>query len=65
MIPDNLMAQLPPFLRISQTMEPEDLPLQVLLLTMELARQRETIDRLLTALSPEPAHASDGQQPAP
>jgi hypothetical protein len=37
---------LPPFLRITESLTPEELPLQVALLTMELARMRLELSRL-------------------
>jgi hypothetical protein len=40
------MPELPPYLRNTDPMEPEDLPLQVALLTMELASVRERLHRL-------------------
>lgn len=42
---------LPPHLQIEEVLEPEDIPLQVLLLTMEQARQWRTLDSLLARLS--------------
>jgi hypothetical protein len=38
--------ELPPFLRITEPLTPEELPLQVALLTMELARMRLELSRL-------------------
>ena len=43
-IPD--LRPLPPYLRRTEPMEPEDLPLQLALLTMEVANQRKALDRL-------------------
>ncbi len=41
---------LPPFLLNSEPMEPEDIPLQVALLTMELARLRQDMTALRAEL---------------
>ena len=41
----------PPFLRNSEPMEAEELPLQVSLLTMELAAQREALMKVADALA--------------
>jgi len=46
----NASRELPPYLRLEQTLEPEDIPLQVLLLTMELAEHRKVLLRLTRAL---------------
>lgn len=43
-IPD--LRPLPPYLRATEPMEPEDIPLQLALLTMEVANQRKALDRL-------------------
>jgi predicted RNA methylase len=43
-------SELPPFLRNSDPLEPEDIPLQVALLTMELARMRADLAALRAAL---------------
>lgn len=45
-----LIRSLPPFLISEHPPEPEDLPLQVHLLTLELAAQREAMARLAQAL---------------
>ena len=47
-IPD--LRPLPPYLRRTEPMEPDDLPLQVALLTMEVATQRKSLALLATTL---------------
>ncbi len=48
--PDSEDTALPPFLRATEPMEVEDLPLQVALLTMELANLRRMLGALGTLL---------------
>jgi hypothetical protein len=43
-IPD--LRPLPPYLRRTEPMEVEDMPLQLALLTMEVASQRQTLAKL-------------------
>jgi hypothetical protein len=43
-------SALPPFLRLTEPLEPEQIPLQVALLTMELAQMRTAMQRLAEAL---------------
>ena len=47
--PSNLPG-LPPFLKETQAMELEAIPLQVALLTMEVAAQRQALQRLASVL---------------
>ena len=47
--PDNL-DPLPPYLRRTEPMEPEDLPLQLALLTMEVAAMYKVLGRLADLL---------------
>ena len=42
-LPDQSQSELPTFLRNWEPMEPEDIPLQVSLLTMELATVRQAL----------------------
>ena len=44
------VSDLPPYLRSTEALELEDLPLQVSLLTMELAEHRKALQRLSTLL---------------
>lgn len=50
---------LPAFLQHSEPLEPEQIPLQVALLTMELAEHRRTLLRLSMAL----AQAAEAAEP--
>ena len=47
-IPD--LRPLPPYLRRTEPMEAEDIPLQLALLTMEVATQRQALALLATTL---------------
>jgi hypothetical protein len=60
-------ADLPPYLTRTEVMELDDLPLQVSLLTMEVAAQRQALERLAAILGmaarmarPAPASLDDG-----
>lgn len=49
-LPNDQDETLPPFLRITEPLEPEDIPLQVALLTMEIAALRQVLMALQTRL---------------
>ena len=48
--PPNSAAGLPPYLNNTEPLEPEALPLQLALLTMEVRAQRQALERLSSVL---------------
>lgn len=59
--PQFLDPSLPPYLKTTEPLEPEDIPLQLALLTMEVANQRMTLQRIADLLS----YAASTIRPAP
>jgi hypothetical protein len=57
-------SQLPPFLRSTEMLEPEDIPLQVALLTMEVAQLRLSLSRLAALLMTAGQETDPPQLPA-
>ena len=49
--PNSNLPALPPYLLNTEPMEPEHIPLQLALLTMEVRSQREALQRLSAALN--------------